>query len=76
MGVFKYQSPERALFGFGSLQGIQDEIRSRKLTKALLVTGRDLADTAIVKNVIYALEAADTGYALFTDSTFPAQISK
>lgn len=49
MGVFKYQSPERALFGFGSLQGIQDEIRSRKLTKALLVTGRDLADTAIVK---------------------------
>ena len=67
MGVFKYQSPERALFGFGSVQGIQDEIRSRKLTKALLVTGRDLADTAIVKNVIHALEAADTGYALFTD---------
>ena len=50
MGVFKYQSPERALFGFGSVQGIQDEIRSRKLTKALLVTGRDLADTAIVKS--------------------------
>ena len=52
MGVFKYQSPERALFGFGSVQGIQDEIRSRKLTKALLVTGRDLADTAIVKNAV------------------------
>ena len=28
MGVFKYQSPERALFGFGSVQGIQDEMQA------------------------------------------------
>lgn len=67
MSIFKYQSPRCALFGFGSIQGIGEEIRNRNLSKAFLVTGRDLAETDIVKNVIKVLENEHTGYCLFTD---------
>src|SRR3989442_5256215 len=62
---FSYHLPTKILFGFGSLQGLGEEVEGLGAKKALLVTDKVMEKTGIVTKVSARL--GGLGYDIFDD---------
>lgn len=65
MGTNRFFAPKCSLFGYGSLQGLGDEIGRRGYKKALVVTDRPLIELGIVKMVLDVLDQGGTQYCIY-----------
>ena len=67
MSAFKFFSPTCSIFGYGCIEALEEELRRKGYTRALIVTDLSICKVGIADRVIEVLKKAGVGYALFNE---------
>lgn len=65
MDIYRFYAPRCSLFGYGSLNGLGEEIHKRGYRKALIVTDQSLIKLGVVKTVLDVLDREEIGYCIY-----------
>lgn len=65
MDIYRFYAPKCSLFGYGSLNGLGEEIHKRGYKKALIVTDQSLVKLGVVKTVLDVLDSGLVGYCVY-----------
>lgn len=65
MGIYRFYAPKCSLFGYGSINGLGEEIHKRGYKKALVVTDPSLVELGIVQRVLDVLDNGAVGYCIY-----------
>lgn len=67
MAVYKYFGPNCSMFGYGCIEGLDEELTRRGYRKALIVTDRPIVKLGIADKIVAVLDGAGIGHALFAE---------
>lgn len=65
MDTYRFYAPKCSLFGYGSINGLGEEIHKRGYQKALIVTDPSLVRLGIVKSVLNVLDNGAIRYCIY-----------